>query len=596
MRLIWAAASAALVALPQWIMFVAHPYTFTARVSNPVGPGGGNFIFELPDPVAVFIAKLANLLLAIFWYWDTWFNPHSYNSLLALVLFAGLVVGVAAAVCQREEGLVFGILMMAMMLLPVLLTYDRRDFSAIGSNRLLPGIPFIFITAGLRSATIWAARESIRRLPNWTGCLLPASVLVFGLLRQWDYASQVRPQILAHYGLGTTATQIAMYVGKNLDRPILLPADEYRHAPLAFLLAEHFPHRQGGGQETLQQGENVTAILLNSDRSQEYGFPDEWVLLKDRTAYFLPPMTDSIESLEGEEEEIFSGNNSLAAKAVAARWQGEPPTYIPLEAHFSNNLSLVGYQSSDFKSGSSLRVSLFWQPAQEIERDVEIYAQLYDRARQKSIVQNLVWPLNGVFRVRAWHPGQIMPLSLHLQIPDDLPPGRYQLNVAVYDLLARNRIPLLTGGDSLPLTTFKVPLPVDHREPEHRTELNFGNSIAFDGYTFSPTSDGLKITLFWRATDSPQFDYTSLVHIVDSDDRIVSQMDAQPLYGHYPTSIWSPGEVIVDERILSPIPRGEYRVYVGWYRHRGEGWERLPIVSEGPSSTDRALLGTISLP
>ena len=486
--------------------------------------------------------------------------------------------------------------MMAMMLLPDLLTYDRRDFSAIGSNRLLPAIPFIFITAGLGCATIWAAIESNRRLPNWTGYLIPALVLVLSLLRQWDYAFQVRPQILSHYGLGTTTSQIATYVGNNLDRPILLPAEEYREARLAFLLAEHFPHRQGWLQDTLQQGENVTAILLNSDRSQEDGFPDEWVLLKDRTAYFLPPMTDSIEPLEGQEEEILSGNNSVAGKAVAARWKGETPTYIPLEAHFSNNLNLVGFQSSVFEPGTPLDVSLLWRPTQEIERDVEIFVQLYDRARQISIVQNLVWPLNGVYRVRVWHPGQIMPLSLHLQIPEDLPPGPYQLNVAVYDLLARNRIPLLTGGDSLPLKTFKVPLPVDHRVPEHRTELNFGNIIAFDGYTFSPTSDGLKITLFWRATDSPQFDYTSFVHIVDSEDHIVSQVDVQPLYGQYPTSIWSAGEVIVDEHILSPISQGEYRVYVGWYRHRGEGWERLPIVSEGTSSTDRALLGTISLP
>ena len=594
--LIWAAASSSLVALPQWILYVVYPFSFTARVTNPIEPSGGQFIFELPDPVTVVAAKLANLLLAMSWHWDNWYNPQSFNSLLTPVLFAGLVVGVAVALFQRRDGLVFGILMMVMMLLPDLLTYEKREISAIGANRLFPGIPFIFIIAGLGTATIWAAIESRRRLPSWAGYIVPALVLVFGLLQQWDYMSHVRPQILAQHGLGTKYSQIARYIGDNLDRPILLPADEYRHTPLAFLLAEHFPHRQGWLQDTLQQGENVTAILLNSDRSQEDGFPDEWVLLKDRTAYFLPPMTDSIEPLEGQEEEILSGNNSVAGKAVAARWKGETPTYIPLEAHFSNNLNLVGFQSSVFEPGTPLDVSLLWRPTQEIERDVEIFVQLYDRARQISIVQNLVWPLNGVYRVRVWHPGQIMPLSLHLQIPEDLPPGPYQLNVAVYDLLARNRIPLLTGGDSLPLKTFKVPLQVDHRVPEHRTELNFGNIIAFDVYTFSPTSDGLKITLFWRATDSPQFDYTSFVHIVDSEDHIVSQVDVQPLYGQYPTSIWSAGEVIVDEHILSPISQGEYRVYVGWYRHRGEGWERLPIVSEGTSSTDRALLGTISLP
>ena len=200
------------------------------------------------------------------------------------------------------------------MLLPDLLTYEKREISVIGANRLFPGIPFIFIMAGLGSATVWAAIESRRRLPSWAGYIVPALVLAFGLLQQWDFMSHVRPQILAQYGLGTKVSQIARFIGDNLDRPILLPADEYRHAPLAFLLAEHFPHRQGGGQETLQQGENVTAILLNPDRSNEDGFPDEWVLLSEKTAYFLPPIRDSIEPLEGEEEEIAVGNGVVAAR------------------------------------------------------------------------------------------------------------------------------------------------------------------------------------------------------------------------------------------------------------------------------------------
>ena len=43
--LILAATSAALVALPQWILFVTHPYTFIARTSNPIGPAGGAICF-----------------------------------------------------------------------------------------------------------------------------------------------------------------------------------------------------------------------------------------------------------------------------------------------------------------------------------------------------------------------------------------------------------------------------------------------------------------------------------------------------------------------------------------------------------------------
>ena len=190
-----------------------------------------------------------------------------------------------------------------------------------------------------------------------------------------------------------------------------------------------------------------------------------------------------------------------------------------------------------------------------------------------------------------------MPLSFGLPIPDDLAPGLYHLNVSVYDLLARNRIPLLIGGDVQLVKTFRVPLPLDDRVPENTTDVNFGNIISLDGYTLNPTSDSLKVTLFWRAIVSPEVNFTSFVHIVDSDDRIVAQLDAQPLAGRYPTSVWIPGEMIADERIISPIPAGEYRVYIGWYRHIEDSWERLPILSEGASpAINSYLLDAISLP
>ena len=52
--------------------------------------------------------------------------------------------------------------------------------------------------------------------------------------------------------------------------------------------------------------------------------------------------------------------------------------------------------------------------------------------------------------------------------------------------------------------------------------------------------------------ESPEDDYTSFVHIVDADDQIVAQADMQPLDGRYPTSVWSPDELIVEERTVSP--------------------------------------------
>ena len=600
--LILAATSAALVALPQWILFVTHPYTFTARTSNPAGPVGGQFVFELPDPVSVIAAKLTNQLLIFVWHWDN-INPLSFKPLLTPVLVVGLAVSVATTICRRRDYVyVFGFLMMVMMLLPDLLTYESRHITTPSSHRLVPAFPFIFIMAGLGGAAIWAWIESRRRLPNWAGYFVLLLVLSSGLLRQWDLETRVKPQILAMDRLEWAYHLIeiaeAEYIGNHLERPILLTSSEYHSAALAFLLAESFPHREGGVELPIKQGEIVTVIQPYPDRHANEGrTPSEWVLLRDRTVYFLPPIPDSIEPLNGEETAIITSNGVVVAKAFAARWQGEAPTYIPLQATFANNLNLVGYQSSDFKPGSLLNLTFYWQPAQEIERDVEMFVQLYDPIRQTIVANIHSWPLNGNYRVRAWQPHKTMPLTHSLSIPDNLAPGPYQLRMGVFDLIARKRIPLLTGEDSQLVKTFKIPLPVDHRIPESSSDINFGNIIALDGYTLTPISDGLKITFFWRSIDAPQADYTTFIHIVDTEDQIVAQMDVQPLHGQYPTSVWSPNELIVDERTVTGIPKGEYRIYIGWYLYREDALEPLPVVSNGSqSTTDRLLLETITVP
>lgn len=593
--LIWAIASAALVALPQWVLFVTFPYTFSARVSNPYEPTGGQFVFELEDPIAVVAVKLASQLSAVCCYWSNFYGSLALESLLTPILVVGLIAGIVAVTWKRREGYLFCLVMMVVTLLPELLTYEEFDHSVVNPGRLILAFPFIFLMAGMGTATIWRWIEGRRRLPHWIGYLVVTLVLLSGLQRQWDFATRIGPQFHALDGHRFEFSQIADYIGEHPDRPVLLPTYQYqyRHTPLAFLLADQFPQRKAGGAEMLQQGEEVTVIQLDLDNP----FREDWVMLRDGTAHFLPPMIRSIEPLDGERTAIVGGNGVLVAEAFAARWQGEAASFTPVEAVFENHLKLVGYQTSELQPGSPLRVTFYWQPGQRIERDVELIGQLYDRNRDEVVALIHDWPLNGVYRVRAWQPGQTMPLSYSLPIPGDLPPGPYQLNVGVFDLIARERIPLVSGQDVHLVKTFKVSLPEDDRVPEISTEINFGDVIELGGYTLTPVGDGLKVTLFWRAAAPSEHDYTAFVHVVDADDQIVAQVDMQPLGGRYPTSIWSPGESIVEERTISPIPNGVYRIFVGWYLHHDDGWERLSVVSEGSSSApDRALLETINLP
>lgn len=599
--LFMAATLAVLVALPQLILFVTHPYTFYARIQ---GPGGhlspqGQFVFELPNPLSLLAVKLANQLLMLAWHWDHWYNALSYKSLLTPILSVCLAVGVALALFRRRDVHIFGFLMMVVMLLPELLTYESNSSTP---TRIVPALPFIYLMTGFGGAAIWARLEGSRHLPRWFGYIVLFLVVSSGLLRQWDFATRVKPDVLAsdrlewHNSLIEIA--LAEHINDRLETPIIVPSGQFQFEPLAFLLYEQFPNRKSGWDAPLMQGETVTVIEPRSVRlatTEEYF--DEWVLLKDRTVYFLPPLENSIEPLEDEESAIVASNGVVVAKAFTARWQGESPQLVPHQAFFANDLNLVGYQSSTLRPGHPLWLTYYWQPAHEIERDVELFVQLFDLNRGAVIANTHIWPLRGVFRVRAWQPGLIMPLSHSLSVPENLSFGPYQLHIGLLDLLSRERIPLESGRDSLLLETFKIPLPPDNRLPETTADINFGDIIRLKGYTLSADSDRLRIIFFWQAIGSPLVDYTSFVHIVDSDNNIIAQTDLQPLDGQYPTSIWSPDEVIVDERVFVDLPNGEHQITVGWYRHVGEGWERLPIVAHGfVQPDDRAVLDTLTLP
>ena len=139
-----------------------------------------------------------------------------------------------------------------------------------------------------------------------------------------------------------------------------------------------------------------------------------------------------------------------------------------------------------------------------------------------------------------------MPLSYSLAVGLGLPAGQYQLQVGLIDQLSRQRIPLVTGQKAAIVKTFEI------AGPQILTDINFGNFFRLEGYTLTPTSEGLKIDFFWRTIENPDSDYTVFVHIVNADDQIVAQNDGEPFEGRYPTSTWAPGELFPDERIVSP--------------------------------------------
>lgn len=590
-----AALTAAIVTLPQLWLYIRVTYTFFARTEQTAG----RFIFHLADPIAILGSKLLNQLLMLGWRWDNDYNPYSSRALLNPVLFFGLLLAVVSALRSRRVGQKFCLVIAGLMLVPELIFVESL---APSTTRMFGAVPFLFLLAGMGLATLWEWLEKKPGLPARAGSLVLVAVLLAGLENQWNLNHRVMPQVNAAEGLEWRASLVeiaeADYISQHLDASMLVPTSEYQRAPLAFLLAEHFPNRASGVPVRLDSGETVTVIFpAEPDRPTTEGLPsgylaDEWVLLRDGVAYFLPQLPGSIERL-GSSQSLFATNGALAAIAYRARWSGSQVQMKPFSALFENGLELVGYRATELVPGDSVTVTLYWRTQRRVPGDIEMFVQVLDR-HDNAIAGIHDWPLRGVYRVRAWTPGETMPLSYNLLIPDDTPPGPYRLVAGAFDLVRRTRIPLAAGEDLATLGTFKIALPPSTSSPDHRLDADFGNQIQLFGYTLTSTEEGLRITLFWQAKDATNADYTVFVHVVDANDNIVAQADAQPLHGQYPTSIWSPGESVVDEWVIR-VPAGEHRIFVGLYR--SDTLERLPIALNGQRlEHDRLLLDTIQWP
>jgi hypothetical protein len=151
-----------------------------------------------------------------------------------------------------------------------------------------------------------------------------------------------------------------------------------------------------------------------------------------------------------------------------------------------------------------------------------------------------------------------------LDVPSTLPPGRYSLDLGVYDDHG-TRLLLSDGagravGDDVVWGPLIAPPPAGQSDGLTATAITFGSQIELTGYRAG--SDG--VTLRWQALTVPAADYTVFVHALDANGQIVAQADGQPRGGGFPTRAWLAGDTVLDEHHWSLGP-GTYTVEVGLY-------------------------------
>jgi 4-amino-4-deoxy-L-arabinose transferase-like glycosyltransferase len=123
--------------------------------------------------------------------------------------------------------------------------------------------------------------------------------------------------------------------------------------------------------------------------------------------------------------------------------------------------------------------------------------------------------------------------------------------------------------------------------------VQFEQGIQLLGYEWQYEGSGLRLRLFWRAVEAVDVDYSVFVHWRRGGQE-VAQSDSYPAQGYYPTHLWRPGDIVLDDHTLtaSTAPGEGDSISVGLYSL--ETMTRLQVLdASGAGIADHV---TIQLP
>jgi hypothetical protein len=227
-------------------------------------------------------------------------------------------------------------------------------------------------------------------------------------------------------------------------------------------------------------------------------------------------------------------------------------------------------------AGDRVWLTLYWQGTEDANDPSQLNAPMY------------VLELFGhddalVGKVQSYHGGGLYPASLWSS--QDLLADRVAVEVVgdlVTPVQARLNVKLAGQDHSVDVGTVKI-LPQAWPKPSESVLASL-NGIDIAGATIRPqiVSPGevVQVELRWQIKEPPDLALTTFAHLGDPSQSPVAQGDSVPLGGHYPTTLWAPGEVFSDTYELNippELPQGLYPVHVGLYRPESGSRQTLTV-------------------
>lgn len=231
------------------------------------------------------------------------------------------------------------------------------------------------------------------------------------------------------------------------------------------------------------------------------------------------------------------------------------------------------------QAGQSLKLHLFWGAVQPIPKSYRVLLEVVD-LNGELIARRRYIPFQGRFATQRWQPNVYFRDDYDLPIDASAASGPATIQIALLtDDTPPQLLPIAPGVNKFVLGQVKVTSAnaTPSKTPAVPLTANFGGVLSLQGYDLALNGDQAALQLYLARLSSAnnQIDknYTLFVHVLDRDGKLVTQSDAQPHMGRYPTRLWEPNEQVIERREVA-LPSHAARIVAGWYD--ASNGQRLP--------------------
>jgi hypothetical protein len=127
-------------------------------------------------------------------------------------------------------------------------------------------------------------------------------------------------------------------------------------------------------------------------------------------------------------------------------------------------------------------------------------------------------------------------------------------------------------------------------EDMQRVDYTYAGTMRLIGYrlpqdTIRP-AETLPITLYWQLVQPARQDYSIFIHLLGRQRQVIGQIDSYPGGGKWPTTLLTPGDIVVDTYQVPVLPETEFTnaparvlIAVGIYDYNEPGRPGMPVIN-----------------